>query len=239
MREFITQKDIGLKPLELSEADEKRVDGVIEKVLSLDASGLATLRERIRENGGLIRVFVHPFDSYKPRIGQRNEARSRAYDFVEEGATRHISSASDQRSAPVFLLEEESFLEDARQKVQENIHGVAAGIFIIPTSAESGYIDSRVSLQALSGSDWYTKATAEAQNLEVPASDHLMAILLRGLGVKKIIVGGMYVRDDPEVLVGCVGTIIKVAKEQGITVSLSKYHTDWTGENARGVQQPM
>ncbi len=282
MREFITKKDIGLKPLELSEADEKRVDRVIEKALGLDASGLTTLRERIRENGGLIRAFVHPFYGSKSRMSERNERRALAYDFVEEGAIRHANSAADNRAAPMFLFEEEAFLEDARQRLQENISRVETSIFIIPTSAGAGYIDPHVSHQALSGSDWYAEATSEEkimrqksleirhghlkniteadplrpyvegsvrkaeQMLEAPlmaqsiqASNHLMTILLKGLGVKKIVVGGMYLRDDPEELVGCVGAIIKVAKEQGITVSLSKYHTDWTGENARGVQQSM
>lgn len=280
MREFITKKEILPQSLEISEADEKLVDETIEKALNLDASGLGDLRKRIQENHGLIRVFVHPFYNLESRRGGRRSELAPAFDFVEKGAIRHINSASDERTAPLLLLEENVFLEDTHQKIQKSINSATAGVFIIPTSANTGYIDPEMSQRALSGSDWYAKAT-EDERLElqkrleerrkhlqitpqtdesrisveglvkkteerlkaslradtIDASDHLMAILLKGLGVKKIVVGGMYLMNEPKALRGCVEPIVRVAKEQNITVSLSKYHSDWNGRNIQGTQQ--
>jgi len=56
----------------------------------------------------------------------------------------------------------------------------------------------------------------------------------RYLGVRKLILGGMFHDDLPEGSRGCLSQVIGFAKQAGIPVVLSRYHVDFQGKNVQG-----
>jgi hypothetical protein len=284
MEGFTPKATIESKSYELSERDQARAEDIIRGILDIDEQELLKLRERVRQNDGYVRIFVHPFFNSTSRR-RRNKFGSPVWssaDFVEEGALKHIRSTATERTAPLFLFEEAERISDAEKKIQDAAID-QKGVYVIPTSFQAGRIDQKLTAPLTVGSDLYRNAYAAEQKrrlekinsyqrmLERSGNEHgkraarelisgetekqkdisvedaiaselseqVISVLFKGLGVKKIMVGGLYIEDSNDRLLGCVTHVIKIANRMKIPVALSKYHGDWEGRDIKGKRQKI
>ena len=147
--------------------------GILE-LFSISKVELHELRKRILENGGTVRVFIHPFFydyaiKYNPK-GSRPSHNLDRIQILKNGIGKIIGKPSI-KTPPVFMLEEQEHMDESKQIIKSEFHPEQP-IYWIPTEPNS--------------------ADPMIKNA-IDSWEKLRKMFLY-LGVKKVIIGGMYLK---------------------------------------------
>jgi hypothetical protein len=258
MKEFELKKpivtDINFEG-RLSQEDMERIPEFLISVLGLkNEEELVRSKSRIEKANGVGRIFVHPF--YNHRFKD-----SKSYESIKKGILRHITSKgfapaffweevgnsnpvlTGQYTIPTlpgmgridyrflynnlknfrvflnFQTEIKIKLLNRRDELKEKMN-----------HENSILVQRKIMQQILE-----LEEHIESQWLgirEEKIEQMFYYLFFRGLGIKKVVIGGMYIEDAGEYgLYGCMGYVTIILKRLGIGVTLSRYHMDQLGRN--------
>lgn len=201
-----------LKP-ETHESKESLSQGKIFSLFELTDEEKNLLRQRVEKSKGLIRVFVHPYyQKYKIARGYfpprpiEDEPEERIKKETLNRAILQMAELAPEKTPPIFFFEEFERVNEFKKKIEDVLRNE---FYIIPTepSEPKPKIDSE----------------------DLIDSWHTLSSKLHELGVKKILIGGMYFEvnyerprpeGDDSPLWQCVGvTIDNLQKDFEIEVS--------------------
>jgi hypothetical protein len=201
-------KPAPINRMQLDDHDRSLVDTAICGMLSLeDNQELHALRKRIARAGHQLRVFVH--HDYYRRVGTEL-----VNEHVAAGALLHAKLTHGRASSvPTIFFEEEQKAE-ALRKQMENY----SGVYVVPTLAGWGDISEEI----------VTRTTSEFASTNKQSRDFCYRLLFDGLGVKRIVLGGMYTNR-------CLQQAEEAAHKLGIEIAWSRFalvnrHTNTRGE---------
>jgi len=147
---------------------------------------------------GLVRIFVHPFYEQLERGG--SEFREQGMNKVRKGIKRIINS-THENVPPLIFMEEETRINDIRQELKPEL---AHRAYLVPTY--EGTSEPRL--------------TSIDNPLENVGENWSRLInRLNGLGVSKVLIGGMWLEigdkflEEKTGLYGCVGDAVNHLKQ--------------------------
>jgi hypothetical protein len=207
-----------------------------ETFFGLTEEELAAFKNRIAENQGGVRVFVHPFYisrypvSYDERIENRNLklTREEALQQLEEGFWRTVESVvNNPNSAPLIVYEEADILDETRERIlakfnKESFDFAQSGIIFSPTEPGRG---APYRMQVVTA---YEEVREPANRTEVfyEATQKIYQEILRSLGIQSGTMGGAYFDDwyrPGDKLGACAGNVRKTFNDIDIPINLSRY----------------
>jgi hypothetical protein len=280
MKEFIPRhKDDRLdtiKPFsleELSRHDRALVPETVMKLLGFKTKvQLDEFKERIRNTGGMLRIFVHPFFLEEDRNASEDSKTRFAelygnYDKAATGAKRHIES---EGKVPLIIFEEHGkereVLDDQIVIPTKLSSGEIYIPFLSPLSVFDIYKDRLAWVRGMDRASigMYEKRLAEEKAKENPDKDVIAdyadlihskseriqsgnflemkyfarslfyKLIVSELGIKKVVMGGMYISDMDYDLRGCLGQVIKALRKESVRVTLSRYNLELNKKNVHG-----
>lgn len=207
-----------------------------ETFFGLTEEELTVFKNRIAENQGGVRVFVHPFYisryplTYDDRIESRQLelTQEEAAKQLEEGFWRTVESVvNNPNSAPLIVYEEAEGLEETRERIlarlgKESFDFAHNGIIFSPTEQGRG---APYRMQVVSA---YAEVREPANRTEVfyEATQKIYQEILRSLGIQSGTMGGAYFDDwyrPGDKLGACAGNIRKIFNDIDIPINLSRY----------------
>jgi len=195
--------------------------------LDLSTEQLASLSQRVEQNHGIIRIFVHPFyDDLINEMGGRIPAGRSSDDFLAKCETepagvkkrerlksglKRILSLPPETTPPVIIFEYEDkveYLPSRLAEVQQDNQ-----VYVVPT----GIMDPFPRLQQKRG---------EYHNVPIEERWHLFIEQLKKIGVKKVLIGGMRLtikkESDSVAYNKCVGAVLNaINADKNIEAELS------------------
>ncbi len=161
------------------------------------------LRARVLESKGLARIMVHPYYIAQKRMHDPDVLQH--YDLnrvgiVENGFKRILETGSN---TPVVLFEAHGMVSHTVGKINKFLEKSKNSIYLVPTYPDNPrpYFPN----YRYSGEEW-----------------HKLIELLKDLGIKKLIIGGMLLHNvyNQDSLMGCVGTTVnKLSDDFEVQVS--------------------
>jgi len=200
---------------EMLEEIEERFKNFFE--LSEEEEG--SLREKVEQSRGLVRIFVHPY--FVEHEKEWNEESKKKLLSIDR-ALRILALTDSEKSPPVLCMEESGKMGELKQRLktpdyQEGFSGeVKNDVYIIPTAKSDPlpvFDDSRRIRSDYSEQE-------EAENWK------RLTLQLKKMGVKKVLVGGMFLdffgpeKEGDTDAWGCVGRTIELL-EKDFKVQLS------------------
>ena len=153
------------------------------------------LRTRILGGNGIVRIMIHPYyiqHSTEPYI-----TKDRRDQVVTTVFKRMLGVKSD---VPIFLFEVNEEISLTKGRISSILKKAGSEIYIVPTydGAPTPYVST--------------------DSITVESKWHVFIELAKNLGIKKFIVGGMYLfldeikgsKEDTQKLNGCVGDAVNV-----------------------------
>ncbi|MEK9154421.1 MAG: hypothetical protein AAB798_03035 [Patescibacteria group bacterium] len=234
----------------LSDQDKDLIPRFLQQILSINEDEVTALKTDIQKHDGMLRVFVHPLFFR----GKNVEVGKDSANVIEQGFERHVNAAS---SVPLIVLEETPKTDALRQsgllaiptrKDSPSLDAAFSKSIMHSFSFYPRYAEqiTKERDEVIKQFEAMTYPNVNERNAFVSSAEYFddqMADALRdvtrkllftGLGVKRIIIGGMYLQDDGKHMNGCVAPLIRCAKELGIHVVLSRYHMDRDGRDVNG-----
>lgn len=181
-------ENIGSRKMELRETKDDHDS--MKNLFDLSDPEIETLKNEIKINNNLVRIFVHPYynDKELPERKNTQEGEIKKMQSVIE----RILSSNSEKLPPIFIMEEEGHISRLRSLIEDIIKNK---IYIIPTH------EDRAEPRFKSA-----KPLDEEENWKKLIDE------LKSLKIEKIIIGGMYVDVSSlfnvEVLQRCVGETI-------------------------------
>lgn len=140
------------------------------------------LSRQVQEAKGIVRIFVHPYyDVYDPPAHSLKDARNAK--LVREGLRRVLKANSNHidQNPPTIIMEESGKETKIQAFLQPVVENLQAKIYFVPTEWKSSTPEVK---------------NQEGKSLEEPVAWSYFLDKLKGLGVRKVIVGGMYLWSD-------------------------------------------
>lgn len=211
-------------------------DQMARSFFGLSEEELSAFKNRIIENQGGVRIFVHPFyisrhpASYDERIESRNLklTQEEAAKQLEEGFFRTVESVVDNHdSAPLIVFEEAGRIEETRELIlaklgKESLNFSESGIIFSPTEQGRG---APYRLQVVLA---YADVREPANRAEIfyEASEKIFQEILLSLGIQTGTMGGAYFDDwyrPGDKLGACAGNVRKTFNDIDVPINLSRY----------------
>lgn len=170
------------------ELQEKLSAGAVE-MFSLSEEERTVLKDRIQKYDGLVRIFVHPYFEREEPADRLLATSGPRIQNLEDGVARLLERLS--RETPALIFMEERFrVRDLLKELKE----VAKNrVYVVPTMR-----DQSVPLPFGEPEAYTTEAFEKCWRR--------FSDLMHSLGVKKIILGGMYFTYDIKGLRHCAGS---------------------------------
>lgn len=184
---------------ELKAKEAIKEQPVFHNVLSLTEEERETLKSRIAESQGLVRIVIHPY--YLKQIASLSDSSEYKIKLhgpratiVEESFDRMLKAKS---TVPIMLFDSEERIGGTKQKIDPILKASGNELYLVPTYDASPVPSAKVS-KSVEG-EW-----------------KFFIDIMKNLGVKRLIVGGMYLfvdvsigsKQNSENLRGCVGVAI-------------------------------
>ncbi|KKQ04026.1 MAG: hypothetical protein US18_C0021G0004 [Parcubacteria group bacterium GW2011_GWB1_36_5] len=164
------------------------------------------LQERIEKWQGLVRIFVHPmYEKWRGNESEYiNDPDNQKLVQIEEVLSK-LLAMPENKTPPIVIMEERVFIKELEKWLKENSQGSSQeGVYFVKTCRD----DPTPKLRKITTDPW-----------------KLLTEILRGLGVRKILIGGMqlgvlwhkkdWTQKDP-FLERCVGIAIShLSKDKG------------------------
>ncbi|MBI2639405.1 MAG: hypothetical protein HYW90_00735 [Candidatus Sungbacteria bacterium] len=204
--------------------EAKPKHGAVRLFFEMDKKNELSLKEKIKQAKGLIRVFIHPdFERYSGFESIKEQPEDVEKLRQEEQIFRRILSSESTATPPIFIFEDGWESLDYQQKEERLERLTANDLFLVRTYPAN---PDPLPLHKKPGSSWRVLNEAERERREedITFMWQWLAEELKKLGVKKILIGGLefYVTGDKDKShSGCMGIAMNKLKKYGFDVEIS------------------
>lgn len=165
-----------------SQIERDPVQDKFVNIFELKDKEISLLRQRIEKWDGLVRIFIHP---YYYTLGKKetyiNDEVTKKFALIDTGI-RKMLSLPTEKTLPIIIFEEWSKIKKLKKRLSKKLFNTA---YIVPT-----YIGT--SEPKILGQDRTFRSDLKS-NKEISWNGIIENLTM--LGVKKILIGGMYFKS--------------------------------------------
>ncbi len=206
--------------------------GRLHEIFSLSSEDAGRLRDRINAFNGLIRIFIHPYYERirgnllsRPPYPTAEVAKKKELHYV----LSRMAKLDSDKTPPIFLFEEAAGIDRLRERFREELQNE---IYVVPTQ------DGRPEPKVEDNPGLEKNPDISKRNWDA------FRKVLKGVGVQRILIGGMYFEVDPTrtkekfsdmrdpALAQCVGVAVNFLQDE-FQIELSNL-TVSEGESQKG-----
>jgi len=181
---------------------EHKKDDIVLELFNLNQEQKLELEKRLKENKGLVRIFVHPISALMD---------DRIIEGQERVSTILVKTIFSEKSPPIIILEDlikkEVWKKGMKERMKENSKMPPNEIYLVPTLSRYPFPIVLGRQEPSSEREWL-----EEDNGYIEEGMTKFVSFLNDVGVKKIIVGGAELEIFNDNLDRCVGNFIRFMK---------------------------
>lgn len=169
--------------LERNISQEQKQPAIARNFFDLNKEQLGELKKRVSDSQGTIRMLVHPFYTRPTQFGFFDGDKE--LNSMQDGIKR-LTKLTPDKTPPIFVLEEIGRTDELLKSLQGNLN---QDLYIIQTDEKSGAPFPEGELAEI-------RTHYDTVIDYIPDAYNFISQKLGDLGVKRIVIGGMWLMVD-------------------------------------------